>query len=335
MKKIAVIGSGSWGTALASVLASNMHEVCMWSHSISVATEISESHTNSKYLPGINLNPSIKCTYILEDAVESADVVLIVVPSHAMREIARKLSPLVQKETLVIHATKGIEIDTLKRMSTILEEELDGSFHDRIAVLSGPSHAEETILQKPTTIAVSIGNTANSIEIQKLFSNHYFRVYTNDDVIGVEIGGSLKNIIAIGAGLSDGLEFGDNAKAALLTRGLAEISRLGVKMGANPATFSGLTGIGDIIVTGTSKHSRNWKTGNMLAKGHSLEEALNELGMVAEGVKATKAAYVLAEREEIEMPIVNELYKVLFENKDPRRAVTDLMKREYKNESIF
>lgn len=332
MKNVAVIGAGSWGTALASVLASNNHNVYMWSHSQSVAQEITTQHTNSKYVPNIQLNPRIICTNNLETAMDSADVVLIVVPSHAMREMAKQISTFLPQNALIVHATKGIEIGTLKRMSTILKEELDESFHNRIAVLSGPSHAEETILQNPTTIAVSVEDRDVACEVQRLFSNDYFRVYTNDDVIGVELGGSLKNIIAIGAGLSDGLEFGDNAKAALLTRGLAEITRLGVKMGAKASTFSGLTGIGDIIVTGTSQHSRNWKTGNLLAKGYRLDEALKELGMVAEGVKATEAAYALSLQENVEMPIANELYQVLFENKNPRKAVVDLMKREYKNE---
>lgn len=335
MEKIAVIGAGSWGTALASVLALNQYHVQMWSHSSVIAEEITKFHTNNKYLPTTTLSSMITCTTSIDEAVQDTKVVLIVVPSHAMREVGRQLAPFIKEDMIVVHASKGLEMGSFKRMSEVLKEELPVCIHERIAVLSGPSHAEEVVKGNPTTVAVSIEDEALAHCIQNMFGNDSFRVYRNQDIIGVELGGSLKNIIAIGAGILDGLEFGDNAKAALLTRGLVEITRLGVKMGATPATFFGLTGMGDLIVTGTSPHSRNWKTGNLLAKGYTLDEALAELGMVAEGVKATKVAYELSKKEDIDMPIVSELFHVLFEEKDPKTAVVDLMNRTFKQEDIF
>lgn len=332
MKNIAVIGAGSWGTALASVLASNNHSVSMWSHSSEVANEITNHHTNVKYLKNATLSSKILCSTSMELVLKEVELVLFVVPSHAMREVVRQTVKFLKGDELIVHATKGIELNTSMRMSEVLKEELPMKYHHKIGVLSGPSHAEEVICRKPTTIALSIKSNTDAKTIQALFSNDMFRVYTNDDIIGVELGGTLKNIIAIGAGLSDGLEYGDNAKAALLTRGLAEISRLGIHLGAKQSTFRGLTGIGDLIVTGNSIHSRNWKTGNLLAKGYTLEEISKKLGMVSEGVLATKATYFLAQNEQIEMPIVNELYHVLFEQKDPKKAVLDLMSREFKEE---
>lgn len=335
MKKIAVIGAGSWGTALASVLASNQYQIQMWSHSNVVAEEITALHTNEKYLPSARLSPNIECTTSIEDALREVAAVVMVVPSHAMREVSKQLAPFIQEDMIVIHASKGLEVGSFKRLSEVIKEELPSCVHERIAVLSGPSHAEEVVKGNPTTVSVSIENEELAHAIQKMFSNDFFRVYRNQDVIGVELGGSLKNIIAIGAGISDGLGFGDNAKAALLTRGLVEVTRLGVKLGAQPATFFGLTGIGDLIVTGTSPHSRNWKTGNLLAKGYTLEEALTELGMVAEGIKATKVAHELAKREQVDMPITSALFQILFEGKDPKTAVLDLMNRTFKQEDIF
>lgn len=233
---------------------------------------------------------------------------------------------------LIVHVSKGIEPDTLKRISEILEETLDPRVVEDIVVLSGPSHAEEVVLHHPTTITAACANLRSAEKIQDLFMNHYFRVYTNTDVIGVELGGALKNVIALAAGISDGLNYGDNAKAALITRGLAEIARLGVRMGGNPFTFAGLTGMGDLIVTCTSVHSRNWKAGNMLGKGMKLDEVLENMGMVVEGVRTTKAAYQLAQKYDVSMPITTALYQVLFENKDPKDAVDELMHRLKKRE---
>lgn len=335
MNKIAVIGAGSWGTALATVLANNAYNVHMWSHSEKTAQEITTHHTNKKYLPNSILSSNISCTAVISEALKDASAVLLVVPSHAMREVVKELAPFLKKEMVIIHASKGLEVGTFKRLSEVIKEETPSFIHNRIAILSGPSHAEEVVKGNPTTVAVSIEDEQLACVIQEMFGNDSFRVYRNQDMVGVELGGALKNIIAIGAGISDGLGFGDNAKAALLTRGLVEITRLGTKLGANPSTFFGLAGMGDLIVTGTSQHSRNWKTGNLLAKGSTLDEALASLGMVAEGVKATKVAYELAKKEGIEMPIVSEIYAVLFENKDPKTAVLSLMNRTFKQEDIF
>lgn len=324
---IAVVGAGSWGTALATVLAHQYRQVTIWSRRESLAKEINEKHENSSYLPGVSLSERIIAETSLEKAVRDKRVVFLVVPSHAMRETVQQIVPFLHKEAILVHATKGIEIGTFKRMSEVIKEEVPDCLKDRIAVISGPSHAEEVAVQSPTTVVVASENLAIAEKVQDILMTNYFRVYTNPDVVGVEIGGALKNIIALGAGLSDGLEFGDNAKAALLTRGLAEIGRIGVIMGANPLTFVGLSGVGDLIVTATSRHSRNWRAGNMLAQGLSLDEVLEQMGMVVEGVKTTKAAYALSQVCEVEMPITRQLYAVLFENKAPKDAVRDLMGR--------
>lgn len=235
---IGLIGAGSWGTALAMVLTDNGHRVQMWSRRVEQAEEINERHTNSKYLPGIELPESIVCSNHLEEMVQGKEVILLVVPSHGIREIARKIAPYLSAGALLIHAVKGLELGTYKRITEVLKEELPPSHHNRMVVLSGPSHAEEVSRKSPTTVVVASQPIDAAEEAQDLFMNGYFRVYTNPDVIGLELGGSLKNIIALGAGLSDGLGFGDNAKAALMTRGLAEISRLGVHIGSDPLTFS-------------------------------------------------------------------------------------------------
>ncbi|MCZ8512925.1 NAD(P)H-dependent glycerol-3-phosphate dehydrogenase [Paenibacillus filicis] len=331
--KTAVLVAGSWGTAIASVLADNGHEVWLWTRNESQAAEINASHRNSRFLSDAVLSPSIRSTVSMEEAAKDAAAVFIVAPSSAMREVAASIRPHLGKDTLVVHATKGFEIGSLKRMSEVIAEELPAYDPRRIVVLSGPSHAEEVIRRCPTTIVVAADELAAAESAQDLLINSDFRVYTNDDVVGVEVGGALKNIIALGAGLSDGLGFGDNAKAALLTRGLAEITRLGMAMGGDPMTFSGLAGIGDLVVTCTSRHSRNWRAGSMLAQGLSLEEVLSRLGMVVEGVRTTQAAYRLAMQYKITMPITAELHRVLFEGKDPKTAVEDLMERDRKHEN--
>ncbi|MBP1933468.1 NAD(P)H-dependent glycerol-3-phosphate dehydrogenase [Ammoniphilus resinae] len=325
--RVGIVGSGSWGTALAIVLADNAHQVEIWARRSEQADEINRNHTNEEYLPGIQLPDTIKASSKLEQVVEGKEMILFVVPSHSIRQVARQVSGYIPQEALIIHAIKGLELETHKRISEILLEELPVPLHERIAVLSGPSHAEEVSKRSPTTVVVASNSIKTAEEAQDALINQHFRVYTNPDVVGLEIGGALKNIIALGAGISDGLQFGDNAKAALMTRGLAEISRLGVYMGANPLTFSGLAGVGDLIVTCTSKHSRNWRAGNMLGQGHSLQEVLSVMGMVVEGVKTTKASYELSFQCGIEMPITQQLYQVLFENKEPRKAVEDLMGR--------
>jgi glycerol-3-phosphate dehydrogenase (NAD(P)+) len=331
-KKVCVLVAGSWGTALASVLADNHHQVIIWSRNESQVKEINEQHENKRFLPDVQLSADIQATTSISDAVTSAAAVILAAPTTAMREVVKQMQPHLSMDTLIIHAAKGFEMESLKRMSTVIADELTNYDSSRIVVLSGPSHAEEVIRKCPTTVVVASENAAAAEEAQDLLINTYFRVYTNPDIVGVEVSGALKNIIAIGAGLSDGLGFGDNAKAALLTRGLAEISRLGMAMGANPLTFAGLAGIGDLIVTCTSKHSRNWRAGYLMAQGDRAEEVLSKMGMVVEGIKTTKSAYVLSRKFNIQMPITDELYKVLFEEKTPKLAVEDLMGRVRANE---
>ncbi|SMO42205.1 NAD(P)H-dependent glycerol-3-phosphate dehydrogenase [Melghirimyces algeriensis] len=326
-KKATVLGAGSWGTVLATVLADNGLDVTIWARRGAVVQEINEKRINSQYLQGIQLPETLKATSSIRDAVSGADFLLFVVPSHSMREVAKQAAPYLKHKCVVVHATKGFELNSLKRMSEVLKEEFPSFASDRIAVLSGPSHAEEVIEKSPTTVVVASDHSSVAQKAQSYLINSYFRVYTHPDVTGVEVGGSLKNIIALGAGLSDGLGFGDNAKAALITRGLAEMARLGMAMGAKPITFAGLSGVGDLVVTCTSRHSRNWRAGNLLSQGMGLDEVLNQMGMVVEGIKTTQAAQELSARYLVEMPITQELYAVLFEQKDPRQAVEDLMTR--------
>lgn len=330
-RKAAVLVAGSWGTALAAVLADNGFEVSVWTRNAAQAEEINTQHTNTRFLPSAVLPPTITATTDIGQALQGAQLALFAAPSSAMRAVARSASPLLEKGTLVIHAAKGFEADTLKRMTTVLAEEL-GRPQAEIVVLSGPSHAEEVVQRKPTTVVVAAESQEAAERAQDALINTHFRVYTNCDVVGVEVAGAIKNIIALGAGLSDGLGFGDNAKAALLTRGLAEIGRLGAAMGASPLTFAGLAGVGDLIVTCTSPHSRNWRAGSLIAAGGTLDEVLQKMGMVVEGVRTTRAAHLLAERYKVEMPITEQLFQVLFENKSPRAAVEDLMGRDRTNE---
>lgn len=327
MSTIAVFGAGSWGTALSLVLADNGHQVKLWARREEQAKEINSQHTNEQYLPGVFLPENITALSSLEEAALDADTYLLVIPTKAIREVLRRLKATMKGAATFIHASKGIETKTAKRISEIITEEIPSEKRKNVAVLSGPSHAEEVGLRQPTTVAVASTDSHCSKDIQDLFINQRFRVYTNPDMVGIELGGALKNIIALGAGMSDGIGFGDNAKAALMTRGLAEITRLGTKMGANPLTFAGLAGMGDLIVTCTSNHSRNWRAGNLLGKGQNLDEVLNNMGMVVEGVKTTEAASLLADRENVEMPITSGLYQVLFHDKNPRKTVEHLMNR--------
>lgn len=329
MSKIAVLGAGSWGTALSIVLADNKHEVYLWSHRKEQAEAINQTNRNEEYL-AVDLPKNITATNSIKDALAKAEAVVIVVPSSAIRETIQKINPYLDKK-LIVHATKGIEPGSSKRISEVIKEELNRSESD-IVVLSGPSHAEEVALRHPTTVTVASDKINLAEKAQSLFFNDNFRVYTSNDVIGVELGGSLKNIIALGAGISDGLGFGDNAKAALITRGLAEITRLGASLGANPLSFLGLSGVGDLIVTSTSVHSRNWRAGNLIGKGHSLEKTLEEMGMVVEGVRTTKAAYIFAEEQGVEMPITEGIYAILYEGKEAKDVVESLMTRTPKDE---
>ncbi|PUB10343.1 NAD(P)H-dependent glycerol-3-phosphate dehydrogenase [Paenisporosarcina sp. OV554] len=332
MEKAVVLGAGSWGTALSMVLAENGHNCLLWSHREDQATEINNQHSNEKYLPGTVLPSTLTATSSLKDAATHGKIIVMAVPTKGIREVCRDLKEWIQEPILFVHVSKGIEPDSLKRISEVMREEIPAHLIEEIVVLSGPSHAEEVVLKHPTTVTAACEEIHYAEKVQDLFMNGNFRVYTNSDVIGVEIGGALKNIIALGAGISDGLGYGDNAKAALITRGLAEIARLGTKMGANPLTFSGLTGIGDLIVTCTSVHSRNWRAGNLLGKGMKLDEVLDQMGMVVEGVRTTKAAYQLSKFHDVPMPITSALYAVLFEQVNPKTAVDQLMDRVKKQE---
>lgn len=332
MKKVSIIGAGSWGTAIAFVLAENNHDCLLWARRQKQASEIMNDHTNHAYLPGTILPNNLQATSDLEEAITHGDVIVLAVPTKAIRSICEEINGIITEPKLIVHVSKGIEPDSLKRISEIITEELLSSNVKAVVALSGPSHAEEVVLRHPTTVTAASSDIKAAEEVQDLFMNNYFRVYTNADIVGVEIGAALKNVIALAAGITDGLGYGDNAKAALITRGLAEISRLGVKMGAHPLTFSGLTGLGDLIVTCTSVHSRNWKAGNMLGKGDSLEDVISGMGMVIEGVRTTKAAHQLALKYEVTMPLTEALYTVLFEGALPKEAVDQLMNRMKKQE---
>jgi glycerol-3-phosphate dehydrogenase (NAD(P)+) len=328
---IVVVGAGSFGSALASLLAENDHHVTLVARNQNVVEEINNNQQNSRYLPGVQLSDKLRAVQDTK-VVNEADLVLLTVPSHAMRSTCKSIKDHLPSDVYVVHATKGLEVNTLKRMSEVIHDELPHVSINHLAVLSGPSHAEEVSRGLPTTIvAASISQTTAEL-VQDLFMGRNLRVYTNPDITGVELGGSLKNIIALGCGISDGLQFGDNAKAALLTRGLVEITRLGLSMGASFSTFSGLTGIGDLIVTGTSKHSRNWQAGYLLGQGFSVEAAIAKVGMVVEGIKTTQAAVRLAEQYAVQMPIASTIYQILFEGQNPKLAVEELMGRSRRHE---
>lgn len=326
-QSIAVIGAGSWGTALSMVLADNGVNVSLWARRQAVVDEMLANRSNSRYLPDVKIPESIHPTNDMEEAVKGKDRILVVTPSSAFRDTIQQLAPYINSKTKLIHATKGFDAKNQARMSQVIYEEIPQLDSSQLAVLSGPSHAEEVSQRCPTTLVVASTDQITAEEFQDLFMNSYFRVYTNPDVVGTELGGALKNIIALGVGLSDGLGFGDNAKAALMTRGVMEISRLGVKLGAAQMTFAGLAGIGDLIATCTSKHSRNWRAGFQLGQGKCLDEVLSSMNMVVEGVNATKSAYILAQRHDVEMPITSAIYQLLFDGKSPRAAVEDLMGR--------
>ena len=331
-QKIAILGAGSWGTALAMVLKDNGHDVCLWGNHASQIEEINTQHTNHQYLPEVILNDEIYATTDLEKALLGANAVLFVLPTKVIRLVAKQVAPLLEGNPVIIHASKGLEQESYLRISEILKQELQKEKYEEIVVLSGPSHAEEVAKKDLTTITAACEELSSAKVVQQLFSNSYFRVYTNTDVIGVELGAALKNVIAVGAGALHGLGYGDNAKAALMTRGLAEISRLGIAFGADPLTFIGLSGVGDLIVTCTSIHSRNWRAGDQLGQGKSLEDVLENMGMVVEGVQTCKAAYELAQEKGIEMPITNAVYNILYNGKNIKTEVLQLMERERKSD---
>ncbi|WP_423189982.1 NAD(P)H-dependent glycerol-3-phosphate dehydrogenase [Alkalibacterium sp. f15] len=330
--EIAVLGAGSWGSALANVLVENGHHVKLWTRDEAQQNEINTQHTNAHYLPEFKFSDVIMATTDLKEAIRDVEAIVFVIPTNGMRELSQKVNKLLERKVTIIHASKGLERHTHKRISTIIEEELSSENINGIVALSGPSHAEEVIKRDLTTITAASTHIDSARFVQSLFINDYFRVYTNKDIIGVEIGAALKNIIAIGSGIIAGLGYGDNAKAGLVTRGLAEISRLGIELGADPLTFMGLSGVGDLIVTCTSPHSRNWRAGYQLGKGEKIESVLENMGMVVEGVSTTQAAYELAKEYKIEMPITEALYEVLYNNAEVEYAILNLMQREGKAE---
>ena len=329
IKKIGVIGAGSFGTALALTLVNKGHQVRIWSRDSQQLDLMKETRENPKFLPGVVLPEALEMAYTLEDAMKGADIVLFGVPAQAFRSVFAAASEFLEPQTIVVNVAKGIEMGTLLRLSQVAKEVKPDV---RYVTLSGPSHAEEVARNLPTTVAVAADDEALALEVQEAFITERFRVYTNQDVAGVELGGSLKNIIALGAGISDGMGFGDNAKAALMTRGITEMCRLGSTLGADLTTFSGLTGIGDLIVTCTSMHSRNRRCGILIGQGMAPADAVKEIGMVVEGITTAEAAYALARKEGIEMPITECIYKVIHGEMDARYAVPYLMERGMKNE---
>lgn len=332
MERVAVIGAGSWGTALATVLAQKTR-VSIWSHKSNVVDEINNYKTNKNYLPDLIIPDNIDASTDLEYTVKDSDVIVMSVPSQAFRETIKKVLPFVKNEAITVNTSKGIEESSLLRISDVFYEEAPYELHHNFVVLSGPSHAEEVSKGIPTTVVVAGKSRIICEKIQDLFMCPFFRVYTNPDVVGVEIGGALKNVIAICTGISDGLNFGDNTKAAIMTRGLVEIARLGDAMGANQITFAGLAGVGDLIVTCTSMHSRNRRFGIEVGKGSTVEDALKTVRMVVEGYKTTMAVYRLSKKYNVDMPITEQAYKVLFEGQNPLEAVSNLMMRGKKHES--
>jgi glycerol-3-phosphate dehydrogenase (NAD(P)+) len=328
--KIGVIGAGSWGTSLSIVLAENGHDVTMWTHEKEVIEDIFKNKVNSKYLPVGKIPDNLVATNVT-DFLAKSDIFIIAIPTQFIRTVFMNYNFRYVTKKPFVSVAKGIEQVTLLRVSEIFEEISPGSI-DNFAVLTGPSHAEEVALKVPTTVVISSDDHGLSKSIQSEFSNAYFRVYSADDVIGAELGGALKNVIAIAAGLIDGLELGDNTKAALLTRGLAEISRLGVALGANPQTFSGLSGLGDLMVTCNSRHSRNRFVGEQIGRGKTLKGVRETMSMVAEGITTTDSAYQLGLQHKVEMPITEQVFEILFHDKPPLEAMKELMNRRTRRE---
>ncbi|MBR3396939.1 MAG: NAD(P)H-dependent glycerol-3-phosphate dehydrogenase [Lachnospiraceae bacterium] len=331
MASIGVIGSGSWGTAIAWLLSNNGHKVTLWAFAQEEYEMFMKYHENTDRLPGVKLSHSVSYTMDLAEAVKGRDLLVCAVPSPVIRSTAHAMKDLVEDGQIIVTLTTGIEESTLKIMTDVIEDEIPQAC---TAVLSGPSHAEEVGRGLPTTIVVAAKDEKTAAYIQKLFNSPVFRVYTSTDMLGVEIGAALKNVIALAAGMADGLGYGDNSKAALITRGITEITRLGVAMGARKETFFGLSGIGDLIVTCASVHSRNRKAGFLMGQGMKYKEAMEQVHQVVEGVYSAKAAYELAGKYGVEMPIVAEVNKILFEGKSPRDAVDNLMQRELKQEGM-
>lgn len=327
--KIAVIGSGSWGTAIAVMLSSRGHDVYLWSWIQEETDRLARDRENKEFLPNIKFPDTIYCTHDMRECTENAELIITAAPSPATRTTAKQLAPFVAEGQKIVNISKGLEAGTLLRLSEVYAEEIPQAV---ISVMSGPSHAEEVSRGLPTTNVVASDSIETAKTIQDIFMGDMFRVYTSTDIAGVELGGALKNVIALCAGISDGLGYGDNTKAALMTRGLAEIARLGTAMGAKQETFMGLSGVGDLIVTCTSMHSRNRRAGILLGEGKTLQETLDAVHMVVEGVNTATAAYELAEKYNVTMPIVTEAYNILFNGTNAREAVLNLMTREKREE---
>lgn len=331
-KKVTVVGAGSWGTTLANLLAEKGCQVNLWCFETDLAERMQSSRINDVYLPDIALSENLQVTADLRTAVVDAAFVIFVTPSQVTRQVLRQARASLAEQAIIVSASKGIENDSLQLLSEVFEQELPSGLRRNVAFLSGPSFAREVSQHMPTAVVAAAYQEPVAEAVQQLFSTPVFRVYTHHDIVGVELGGAMKNVIALAAGVADGLGFGYNTRAALITRGLAEMTRMGVKLGAAPETFAGLAGMGDLVLTCTGDLSRNRSVGIELGKGRSLEEILTGMRMVAEGVKTTLSAYQLAEKHNVDVPIIDQMYQILYCNKDPRQAVTDLMLRELKAE---
>ena len=331
MERISVIGAGSWGIALANLLAGNGHDVTVWSIMKDEIDMLDKNHEHLDKLPGVKLNDSIKYTTELEKACKEKDILVLAVPSVYTRSTSHSMAPFITDGQIIVNVAKGVEENTLLTLSEIITEEIPNA---NVCVLSGPSHAEEVGRGLPTTVVVGSKDQKTAEYLQDTFMNDFFRVYTSSDILGIELGGALKNVVALAAGIADGLGYGDNAKAALITRGISEIARLGIAMGGQFETFCGLTGIGDLIVTCASMHSRNRRAGILIGQGKSAKEAMDEVKMVVEGVYSAKAAMGLSRKYNVDLPIIAEVNKILFENKPPKDVGRCLMNREKKDEHV-
>lgn len=332
IERIGVIGGGSWGTTIAILLSEKGCDVSLWVYEKDLAERMIRKRVNDLYLPDFMIPDNLFITSSLKDALKGKDIIVTAIPSHVLRKVLTDLAPFLLENNIIVSCTKGIENDTLMTPSGIIKDILPKGLHTRLTFLSGPSFAIEVARKLPTAVSVASYDRDIGLRVQSAFNTPYFRVYTNPDVIGVELGGALKNVIAIASGVSDGLGYGYNARAALITRGLREISRLGVAMGANPLTFSGLSGLGDLVLTCTGELSRNRTVGYKLGLGMKLKEILSEMRMVAEGIRTTKSAFELSRKYGVEMPITEQVYKLLYEEKDPKAVVKDLMGRALKDE---
>jgi len=332
MKRAAVLGAGAWGTALAKLLSDKGERVALWTHRPELAQQIAETHQNARYLPGVSLLPELVVTADLEQALADANLVVLAVPSHALREVVTRASGALPSSASIVSATKGIENESLMLMREVIIDVIGSDIDHRLAVLSGPSFAHEVAMGLPTAVVVASSSAEVALAVQERCANERLRVYTSDDPVGVELGGALKNVIAIAAGACDGLGYGHNSRAALITRGLAEIVRLSMAKGGNALTLAGLAGLGDLVLTCTGELSRNRTVGVEMGRGRRLPDVLNRLGHVAEGVRTAKSAYDLGRKFNVEMPITTEVYRVLYEGKAPKQAVNDLMARALRPE---